>query len=130
MKFLAIVTFFIVTFFGLFATTQAMANTTLSNDEMRASICIIANQGVHTAASDRQAGKSKSVAKKQLDKDLNKLSKSFSNPQFISNIGQVWYQGLDKVYQMPVFETKSQKQQFVSVVTQEAFLSCMDNFGK
>ncbi len=103
---------------------------TLSDDETYAGICIIANQGVYTAASQRQAGISKSAAKKQLDKDLAQLSKSFSSQHFVNNIRNVWYTSLDKVYQMPVMDNEDGKAQFVSIVTEEAFVSCMDNFGQ
>lgn len=114
---------------ALCAISTAHADT-LSDDETYAGICIIANQGIYTAASQRQAGVSKSAAKKQLDKDLAQLSKAFSSQKFVSNISDVWYTSLDKIYQMPVMDNKEDKAQFVSIVTEEAFVSCMESFGQ
>lgn len=115
---------------GQMAFAKGTSYESLSDNELSAGICIIANQGVYTAASERQAGNNKAAAKKQLESDLKQLSKSFSNQKFIHSIGQIWYQSLDKVYQMPIMNSKSDKARFVSVVTEEAFLSCMNNFGK
>ncbi len=101
----------------------------LSDDEVRAGICIIANQGIYTVASERQAGKDKVSTKKQLDKELKQLGKKFNDQQFLQGISDVWYHSLDRVYQLPVFETPEEKEAFVSIVTEEAFMSCINSLG-
>lgn len=102
----------------------------LSNEQLNAGICILASQGIHTAASERQAGTSKVQAKAKIDQDLTTLKQTFKNPRFIQGIQGIWYKGLDTVYQKPIYKTKSEKESFVSGITQDALASCMDNLSK
>lgn len=99
----------------------------LSNEQMQASMCILANQGVYLSASERQAGTSKAKAKAVIKKELDTLNQQFTNQTFTKAIGTVWYRALDDIYKMPIQNTAQQKQDFVSDITQQAFLSCMDN---
>lgn len=102
----------------------------LSNEQFGAAVCMLANQGIHTAASERQAGTSKQNTKAKLDKDLATLRQNIKNPRFIQSIQSVWYKALDTVYQKPVYKTKAEKDAFISGITQEAFRSCMENLVK
>lgn len=108
---------------------MASDNQALSNDELHAGICIIANQGIHTVVSQRQAGIPKSAVKRQLDKDLMQLSKSFSNPMFIRHIGSIWYANLDAIYKIPIMDNDVHKARFISAVTEKGLVSCMKHFG-
>lgn len=106
--------------------------TALSNEQMQASMCILANQGVYLSASERQAKTPKSHAHALIKKELDTLSEKFTNQKFTEAIGAVWYRALEDIYQMPIQNTAQQKQDFVSDITQQAFLSCMDSvsFGQ
>lgn len=101
-----------------------------SDQQVHAALCILANQGIHTAASERQAGASKQTAKAKLDKDLAILRQKFKNPRFVQGIQSVWYRALDTVYQKPVYKTQAEKDAFVSGITQEALRSCTESLIK
>lgn len=119
-----LITLVFVSCFGL----SSWAN--LSNEQLQAGICIIANQGIHTVATERQAGTSKQNAKVKLDKELVELKRRFKNPRFVQGIQGVWYRALDTVYQKPVYKTQAEKDAFVSGITQEAFTSCMESLSR
>lgn len=102
----------------------------LSDDEMTAGICILATSGVHTAISERQAGNDKKVAKRLLDAEIKKLHTAFSNATFLQGIADSWRRALDSAYELPIQAKTEDKQSLVSAVTQEAFVSCMNNVAK
>lgn len=106
------------------------ASANLSNEQLSAGICIIANQGIHTVATERQAGTSKQATKAKLDKELAQLRRSFKDPKFIQGISSVWYRALDMIYTMPVLPKQADKTAFISGITEDAFQSCMDNLGR
>lgn len=115
----------------ILSTSTLSAHANLSNEQLSAALCILANQGIHTAASERQAGASKQTTKAKLDKDLTVLRQKFKkHPQVAQGIQSVWYRALDTVYQKPVYKTQAEKNAFVSGITQEAFRSCMENLAK
>lgn len=106
------------------------ASANLSNEQLSAGICILANQGIHTAATERQAGTSKQAAKAKLDKEVAQLRRSFKDPKFVQGISGVWYRALDMVYTMPVLPKQADKTAFISGLTEDAFRSCMDSVGR
>lgn len=115
----------------LTSSAYANSNAALSGDEMDAGICIIATQGIHTAASERQAGTSQAQTKKKLDGELAKLNHSFkAQSQFINTIKNVWYGALKDIYQLPIAKTKDEKNAFVSDITEQAFVSCLNHLKK
>lgn len=97
----------------------------LNEHELAAATCMLASQGIHSVSVDRQAGKTKVQAKKQLDADLKKLRASLSSPAYVKRISDVWYRGLDRVYQLPVFDLPEEREAFVSIMTEDALVSCM-----
>lgn len=110
---------------AFFCAIPLFAYASLSDEEVKAGICILANQGVHTVATERQAGTPKPQVKSLLDKQAQELSQKFSSPNFVSSVGQVWHEVLEDIYALPVLPSQSEKEAFVSDITQEAFLSCM-----
>lgn len=101
----------------------------MTKEELQAGICIIANQGVHTVVTERQNGTAKSQTKKMLDNDLKKIRSSFKNTRFVQGIETAWYRALDDIYQMPIQKDTYSKQIFISGITEDAFISCMNNIG-
>lgn len=95
--------------------------------EVNTGICMLASQGVYTAATELQAGSSKNKAKKVLKEDLKSISKSFSNAYFVKFIEEAWFNGLDIIYEMPVQKTKADKEAFISQVTEASLVSCLND---
>lgn len=106
--------------------SQVMANT---QNDVAVQICAIATSGIKTAATERQAGKSKSATKAVLDRDLQNLSRRISNQAFIRQVTDTWYRGLDKVYQDPVLSTSEEKAVYISTLTADAIVSCLESLS-
>lgn len=95
--------------------------------EVNVSICILASQGAYTAAVERQAGTSKSNAKKVLEQDLQVIQKNFSHQSFVQFVQMAWLNALDIVYEMPIQENERDKAQFISEVMEVSLVSCLDD---
>lgn len=102
------------------------ANPALTDEQLQASMCILANQGVYLSATERQAGTPKAKAKALMQKEFEALSKQFTNKKFTNAIQTVWYRTLEGIYEMPIQPTVQDKEAFISDITQQSFLSCMD----
>ena len=113
-------------------TNMAYADMTQTSeiDEINAASCMVASQGVYTAAVERQAGSDKKKAKKALDKELRNIKKSFKNKEFVNFVETSWNNGLDIVYNMPVQTTDADKKAFIEQTTQAALISCMDDLQR
>lgn len=98
-------------------------------DEQLVAMCMVVTSGIHNVAEERQKGVSKQKAQKQLEKDINSLSKHFSNKNFVGFVGDSWKKGLDIIYTMPIQSTEQDKKAFVSQVVDRAFVSCLDDLG-
>ncbi len=97
----------------------------LTDDELAASVCILATSGVYLAASERQAGSDKARTEALLAQELAELQQHFSNPVFVTRIGKLWKNALESVYQAPIAKTASAKQAFVSDLTEQSLMSCL-----
>lgn len=109
---------------------MAMTASPLSDDEMTAGICILATSGVHTAVSERQAGRDKAATGRLLDKELAALHSSFSSTQFLQGMADSWARALDSAYELPIEADADNKQVLISAVTKDAFVSCMQYLGR
>ena len=98
-------------------------------DEQTVAMCMVVTSGVYNVAVEHQQGTSKQKAQKQLEKDINSLSKRFSDKNFVGFVGDSWKKGLNIVYTMPVQETKEDKEAFISQVVDRAFVACLDDLG-
>lgn len=98
-------------------------------DEVNAGICMLASQGVFTAATERQAGTSKEKTQKILANDLKVIQKKFAknHHQTVVFVDLAWQKGLDIIYKSPVYEDEATKKTFVSQATEAAYLSCLDD---
>ncbi len=99
-------------------------------EEVNAASCVLASQGVYTAAVERQAGSDKKHAKKVLEKELKDIKKGFKNKEFVQFIETSWFNGLDIVYNMPVQNTEADKKAFIEQTMQAAFISCLDDLQR
>lgn len=115
---------------GVLGCLSPLAHANLNNEQLNAAICILANQGIHTSAVERQAGTSKQAAKTKLDQELTQVRSQFKDARFVDNIGKVWYRALDTIYGMPIQPNQADKEAFISGITQEAFQSCIDSLGR
>ena len=98
-------------------------------DEQTVAMCMVVTSGVYNVAVEHQQSTSKQKAQKQLEKDINSLSKRFSDKNFVGFVGDSWKKGLNIVYTMPVQETKEDKEAFISQVVDRAFVACLDDLG-
>lgn len=110
---------------GVLSMAYAQENTI--DQELNVGMCMIATQGVYTAAIERQAGSQKSDAQKLLKKELKTVAQNFSNDNFIAFIENAWSNGLEIVYGMPIMTTPEDKETFVYEVTQAALVSCLND---
>lgn len=106
------------------------AQATLTDDEMVAGVCIIANQGAYTAMNERQAGHQKNQAKAQLDVEFSKLSRSFKDQSFLQGVQSAWLRALEESYAVPVMSSSADKQAIVSQFVEEGINSCMQTLSK
>lgn len=112
--------------FTIYTVSANAMHPVLTDEQFQASMCILANQGVYLSATERQSGTPKDEAKALMKKELEALSKQFTNKTFTNAIGTVWHRILEGVYEMPIQPTVQDKEAFISDITQQSFLSCMN----
>ncbi len=110
------------------------ALTLSADEEIRreeiAGICMIASNGVYNIATDHQNGVKKDKAKKNLDKELKKIDKSFKNKDLVAFVDETWHQGLDIIYKMPVHDNKADKEKFIEQALDGSFRACFDDLDR
>ncbi|MDO4897295.1 MAG: hypothetical protein Q3971_08030 [Moraxella sp.] len=98
-------------------------------DDTQVAMCMVVSSGIYNIANEHQAGVSKQKAQRQLDRDINNLSKRFSDKNFIGFVGDSWKNGLSIIYGMPVQDSAEDKEAFVKAVLDRAFVACLDDLG-
>ena len=96
-----------------------------TKQELRVQICSLATAGIETAASERQAGKSKEATHRRLDSDLQALRQQVKDDAFVGRIASAWYRGLEQVYQDPVLSTEEEKAEYIGTLSAAAIVSCL-----
>lgn len=107
---------------------MCLATTAPAND-VNVGMCMVVVSGVHTAATERQAGTSKNNAQKILEADLQKVAQTFSDKMFVKFVEESWFKGLDVVYNLPIQSEDDKKAQFITETTRASFEVCLTNLG-
>lgn len=98
-------------------------------NEQAVAMCMVVTSGVYNVAVEHQKGTSKQKTQRQLERDIQQLSKRFSDKNFVGFVGDSWKKGLDIIYTMPVQNTKEDKEAFISQVVDTALVACLDDLG-
>lgn len=114
---------------GFFGVAHANSPQHIETDDQAVAMCMVVTSGIYDIATAHQQGVSKDKAQKQLDKDVKALSKRFSDKNFVSLVGDSWKKGLDIIYTLPVQKSPQDKERFVSMVLDKAFVACLDDMG-